>query len=157
MARFSSSNVSWPSNEPGFSGVTEFSVEGGTLAGDQPQFGGVYPFTANYVRIGNLVHFNIFVDFTNIQSFGTGQYYLSLPFSASVSYMFREGCLHDADVDRVYHISGEVEAGGNYMKLYTSDVQFADRVYDFPFTATEPVTLTTADSFHISGSYICAD
>lgn len=134
-----------------------FQTEGGTIGGTQPEFGGVYPFTASYIKVGNFVNFNILVDFTNIQSFGTGQYYLALPFPSKYSRMFREGCLHDDDVNRVYHISGEVEAGSSNMLLYTTDVQFSTRIYDFPFSYNEPIALTNADSFHIAGSYMAID
>ena len=154
MARFTDQSVFNISNS-----VQEvsFQAQGGTVGGTQPDFGGIDPFTASYIKVGSFVNFNILVDFTNIQSFGTGQYYLELPFASKYGRSFREGCLHDDDVTRAYHISGHVDASSNIMRLYTTDVQFTDRVYDFPFTSIEPVTLTTADSFHIAGGYIAAD
>jgi len=135
---------------------TSFAVQGRT-DGNQPTFTGDPLFDSSYVKTGNLVHFRHYVDMDNINSFGTGQYYMTLPFNAKYSYMFRQGCLHDFDTDRIYHISGEVEAGSNTMLLYTTDVELSSRIYDFPFTSVEPIALSTADEFHISGSYIAED
>lgn len=89
----------------------------------------------------------------NITDFGTGQYYMTLPYPAKYGYMFRQGCLHDNSEGREYHISGHVTAGSNQMLLYTSDTQ-GNTLYDFKFTSTEPITLKIEDSFHISGTYI---
>ena len=145
MARFS---------VPATSGEeTSYAVQGGTN-GTQPTFTGDPLFTASYVRMSsNLVHFQIQVDMDNITSFGTGQYQMTLPFNAKYGYKFREGCLHDISTSRVYHISGHVYAGSNVLTLYTSDTQ-GNTLYDFPFTSNEPIALSTADNFHISGTYI---
>jgi hypothetical protein len=137
---------------------TSYVVEGGT-AGTQPTFDeGTTPlFTANYIRMSsNLVHFEIQVDMDNISGFGTGQYYMTLPFNAKYGYKFRDGCLHDISIGRTYHISGHVYAGSNVLTLYTSDTQ-GNTLYDFAFTSAEPITLETADNFHIAGTYIAED
>ena len=131
---------------------TSYTVEGGT-SGTQPTFTGPPLFSASYVKNGSLVHFQIQVDMDNITNFGTGQYYLKLPFQSKYGYMFRNGCLHDISSDREYHISGHVYADSDVMELFTSDTQ-GNNLYDFPFTPTEPVTLNVADNFHISGEYI---
>jgi hypothetical protein len=89
----------------------------------------------------------------NITNFGTGQYYLTLPFESKYGYMFRCGCIHDENTGREYHISGHVDAGNYKILLYTSDTQ-GNNLYDFAFTSTEPITLNALDSFHIAGSYI---
>lgn len=135
---------------------TSYVVQGGT-SGTQPTFDeGTDPlFTANYIKMSsNLVHFEIQVDMDNISGFGTGQYYMTLPFDAKYGYKFRDGCLHDADPVRTYHISGHVNAGSNILELYTTDVS-GNRIYDFPFSQGEPITLTRSDNFHIAGTYIC--
>lgn len=131
---------------------TSFTVNGGST-GTQPTFNGSPLFSGSYVKNGPLVHFQIQVDMDNITSFGTGQYYLDLPFPAKYGYMFREGCLHDIDTGREYHISGHVYAGQSQMTLLTTDVS-GNRVYDFAFSQGEPITLSTADNFHIAGTYI---
>jgi len=127
-----------------------YQPEGGT-SGTQPTFSGP-AITGSFNRFGNMVHFSIQVDFDNITSFGTGQYYLTLPFPARVAYQFRDGCLHDASASRSYSISGHVNAGSDILQLFTTDSQ-GNRIFDFAFSQGEPVTLTTADSYHIAGTY----
>ena len=131
-----------------------YDVQGGT-AGNQPTFTGDPLFSASYIKMSsNLVHFQIQVDMDNITNFGTGQYYMTLPFNAAHAYDFREGCLHDQNTGDQYHISGHVNSGSNVLILFTTDVS-GQNVRDFAFTSTEPITLATADNFHIAGIYIC--
>lgn len=135
---------------------TSYEVQGGT-AGTQPTFTGDPLFEASYVRMSsNLVHFTIQVDMDNITNFGTGQYYVTLPFPSKYGHKFRDGCLHDADTGITYHISGHVDANSDELWLFTTDIQ-GNRLYDFLFAQGEPVTLTTADNFHIAGAYIATD
>lgn len=129
---------------------TVYQPEGGT-DGTQPTFSGP-AISGTFNRFGNMVHFSIIVDFDNITSFGTGQYYLTLPYPARVAYMFRDGCLHDNSAGTEYHISGHVFANDDVLWLNFSD-KVASGVQDVSFTSTDPVTLTTADSFHIAGTY----
>jgi len=130
-----------------------YTVSGGTT-GTQPTFDGDPLFAGAYVQQGPMVHFDVQVDFDNITSFGSGQYFVSLPTNAKYAKTFRDGCLHDAsNSDRSYHISGHVDAGSNQVLLFTTDVQ-GNRLYDFAFEDGEPFSLTTADNFHISGFYI---
>ena len=130
-----------------------YAVEGGT-AGTQPTFDGDPLFSASYVILGSTIHFEIQVDFDNITSFGTGQYYLTLPFASKYAYIFREGCLHDNGTQ--YHISGHVDAGSDELQLFSSD-KVASGVQDVAFTSSFPTTLSTADNFHIAGTYIVDD
>jgi hypothetical protein len=132
---------------------TAFTVVGGT-AGTQPTFTGAPLFSGSYIKtVGGLVHFRITVDFDNITGFGTGQYYVTLPFPAKYDYKFRDGAYADISESKEYTISGHVSAGSSTLQLFTTDTQ-SGRVFDVPFTATSPVTLTTADDFHIAGNYI---
>lgn len=127
--------------------------EGGTT-GTQPTFTGDAGdvFSGSYTRIGNLVHFAYMVDFDNITSFGTGQYTMELPYAAEHPYIFRDACLHDASASRQYQLSGHVAEGETTVYLFTTD-RAGNRIYDFPFEQGEPVTLATADNFHIAGTY----
>ena len=128
-----------------------YQPEGGTIGGTQPTFSGP-AISGSYNRFGNMVHFSIIVNFTNITSFGTGQYYLTLPYPARVAYDFREGCIHDASAPAQFQISGHVFAGASQLVLSASD-KIGSGVQDVPFTYNVPVALTTADSFHIAGTY----
>ena len=134
----------------GYGVNTDYQPEGGT-DGTQPTFSGP-AISGSFNRFGNMVHFSIAVDFANITSFGTGQYYLTLPYPARVAYQFRDGCLHDISAGIDYHISGHVFAGSDVLQLFTTD-RAGNRIYDFPFSQGEPITMTTADNFHIAGTY----
>jgi hypothetical protein len=131
---------------------TSFVVSGGSLD-TQPTFTGPPLFTGNYTKSGDKVHFTIDVDFDNITSFGTGQYYLDLPFPSKHNYQFASGCLHDISTGRDYPIFGHVLAGQSQMVLKSIDAQ-GNSAYNVPFTSTTPVTLAVADNFHVSGDYI---
>jgi hypothetical protein len=131
---------------------TEFTVSGGAL-GTQPTFDGDPLFTGSYVKTGPQVHFRIDVDFDNITSFGTGQYYLDLPFVSKYNYHFRNGCLHDISGEDQFAISGHVIAGQSRMTLFWTNNSGQDE----EFTSTAPVTLQTIDNFHISGEYIAEE
>lgn len=131
---------------------TTYEVQGGT-SGTQPTFNGSPLFFASYIKMyNNLVHFQIQVDMDNITSFGTGQYYVTLPFNAKYAYQFREGCLHDIGGEDQFQISGHVAEGSNMMYLFWAQ----QNAQDEPFTSTAPVTLQTNDNFHIAGTYIAA-
>lgn len=132
---------------------TEFAVVGGST-GTQPTFTGDPLFSGTYIRMSSdLVHFQIQVDFDNITNFGTGQYYVDLPFPAKYGYKFREGCLHDISASKDYAIGGHVFPGESRIYLTSTDTQ-SGTVFDIPFTSSAPTTLDVADNFHIAGNYI---
>jgi hypothetical protein len=128
---------------------TAFSVNGGSL-GTMPTFDGDPLFSGTYVKTGPLVHFQIQVDMDNILTFGSGQYYVDLPFPAKYGYQFKEGCLHDISSGKQYAIGGHVYAGQSQLGLTFTNSAGQDELFDF----NSPVTLSTADNFHISGTYI---
>jgi hypothetical protein len=134
---------------PVVSADTPFTVLGGTL-GTQPTFSSSPLFTGSYIRTNDLVHFRIDVDMDNITSFGSGQYYLNLPFPSKYNYFLRDGCLHDISASRQYAMSGHVLAGSNQLLLWST----ASNGNDVPFTHNVPATLAAADNFHIAGTYI---
>ncbi len=77
---------------------------GGGTTGTPPTFDGIPMFTGNYTKWGNLVHFAFDVQMDNILTFGTGQYYITLPFKAKRNYQFADGCLHDMSTGTDYPI-----------------------------------------------------
>ena len=131
---------------------TPFVVAGGSL-GTQPTFSGAPLFTGSYAKNGSLVHFQIQVDMDNITSFGTGQYYLDLPFTAKHNYYLRDGCLHDISTGKEYAMGGHVNAGSKRLLLRST----SSNGNDVPFEHNVPFTLATADNFHIAGTYIAAE
>lgn len=126
-----------------------FTVNGGSL-GTAPTFDGAPLFSGTYVKIGSLVHFQIQVLFTNITSFGTGQYYVDLPFPAKYGYQMRNGCIHDTSNGNQWAITGHVLAGESRMSLFFSAGSGQDEIFDY----NSPFVLQTVDKFHISGDYI---
>jgi hypothetical protein len=153
-------NMNTPSNQIATLGdigiETDYTVVGGT-AGTQPTFNGNPLFAGSYIKTaGNLVNFRVTVDFDNITSFGSGQYYVTLPFPAKYDYSFREGNLWDSSDSKSYSISGHVVAGSSVMELSSMDAQ-SGTVFDIPFSSAGPITLNVADDFHISGTYVMQD
>lgn len=125
-----------------------FPVLGGT-DGTQPTFSSAPLFTGSYTKIGNMCFFQIDVDMDNITSFGSGQYYVKLPFPSSHNYLLSNGCLHDISANDEYAILGHVLAGSDTLTLLST----ASNGKQVPFTHNVPVTLSTADNFHIAGTY----
>ena len=135
-------------NNTGYGVVTTFAgVEGGT-SGTQPTFSGDV-FTATYTRFGDMVYFAYSVDFTNIVTFGTGQYYMTLPYNSRRPVTFSSGSLTDDSGSTIYSIIGQVAAGSNVMIL----AYIKSNGETEPFEHNKPITLTTADSFDITGTY----
>lgn len=129
---------------------TTYAVQGGTANGTQPTFDGNPLFAASYILSGELVHFRINVDFDNITSFGTGQYYMTLPFNSKYDMYMRNGQLLDFSTNKKYSISGHVSAGSNMMYLLST----ASNGDEVSFSSLVPFHLNIADDFHISGSFI---
>ena len=135
-------------NTTGYGVVTTYTdIQGGT-DGTQPTFSGPV-FTATYTRFGDMVYFAYSVDFTNILTFGTGQYFMSLPYASRRPVTFAGGSLYDDSSGNIYSIIGQVATGSDIMTL--SYIKSNGETE--PFEYNKPVTLTTADSFDITGTY----
>lgn len=122
---------------------------GGGTTGTQPTFTGDPLFTGSYTKWGNMVHFAFDVDMDNITNFGTGQFYMTLPFPAKQNYHLSDGCLHDISTGDQYAILGHVVAGSSQMFLFS----IASNGRQVPFEHNVPVTLASTDNFHIAGTY----
>lgn len=126
-----------------------WTIVGGTIDGDQPTFSGDPLFAGNWTVLDGVCTFAITVDFDNITDFGSGQYYLEIPFPSDDDIIFSSGCLHDTSTGEQYFILGSVDAGTDVMKLFT----VGSNGRQDPFTSGVPVTLNVADDFHIAGTY----
>lgn len=109
-------------------------------------------FSGRYTLVGNLCYFSYQVVMTNITNFGTGQFYMDLPFPTLKPFLTRGGCLHDDSTGYQYHVTGHAIAGATRMDLFTSDVS-GQVLIDMAFKQNEPIALSTADTFHIEGVY----
>lgn len=126
-----------------------YTLGGGTISGTQPTFNGAPMFYGAYVRTGATVFFNVTVVMTNITGFGTGQYYVTLPFASKYGYSTSEGRITDTSSGHDFTLHGFADAGSNILELtYDSGSQ------QVMFDHNSPVTLTTSDVFVISGTYI---
>lgn len=144
MARFTHPAIeAYGSSEDG-----TWVIEGGTL-GTQPTFNGAPLFTGSWTRINGLCHFSIDVDMDNITNFGTGQYYMKLPFPSKRNYLLSDGCLHDHSTGDEYAVLGHVNAESDQLTLLST----ASNGRQISFTASTPVHLNVADNFHIAGVY----
>lgn len=145
MARFTGTG----GGEPGLSPTTvSFVVNGGTLE-TQPTFDGAPLFSGSYVKVGDLVHVEIEVHMTNITSFGTGQYFLDLPFPAKQDISL-VGVLHDVSGNDYYPMTGMAEAGTDRALLFYT----GSNGHLVPFEQGSPRTLETIDHFSLTGTYI---
>lgn len=147
MARFTHPAM-WAS---GSSDEGTWAIEGGTLSDPQPTFSSDPLFSGHYTVIGNLCHFAIDVDMDNILTFGTGQYYMKLPFAANHNIILSDGCLHDASTGNQYSILGHIAENSDVMELYS--ISSNGQHVPFSDSNNSPIKLTPADSFHIAGSF----
>jgi hypothetical protein len=129
-------------------GINTAYQPGGGTDGTQPTWTGT-PITGSFNRFGNMVHFNIEVNFDTITSFGTGQYYVTLPYPTRKRYTFANGHLFDSSTSESYNFVGECLEDSDVVKLFF----IGSNGRMDPFEHNDPVTLTTADSFDISGTY----
>jgi hypothetical protein len=139
MARFT---------HPAITASSTFAVQGGTT-GTQPTFSSDPLFTGTYTLIDSICHFALDVDMDNITSFGSGQYYMTLPFNAKRNYIFRDGCVHDTSSGKQYAVSGHVLAGSNQLFLFST----GSNGIDVEFTFNSPFNLATQDNFHLAATY----
>ncbi len=126
-----------------------YTVGGGTIGGSAPTFTGSPLFFGSSIRNGDLVFVRVHVNFDNITNFGTGQYYVTLPYPSKYSATIRGGYITDTSKAAHYAISGEVEAGETQLTLW-----YLSGGEDEPFEDGSPRNLQTTDEFHIAGSYI---
>ena len=126
---------------------TSYQPSGGTN-GTQPIFD-PDDIVGTFNRFGNMVHFQVSVDFTNITSFGTGRYYLTLPYVARTEYTFAAGHYFDDSQNKAYLMVGTVQADSNELQLFY--LGSSGILEDF--TSTSPKALAIEDHFDIAGTY----
>lgn len=137
-----------PAGDSGVTPITAFVVNGGTL-GTQPTFNGDPLFAGSYVKVGDLVTVEISVEMTNITSFGTGQYFLDLPFPTKQEVSF-SGVLHDVSGNEYYSMTGIAEEGSDRVLLFYT----GSNGQLLSFEQGSPRTLQTVDHFSLHGTYI---
>lgn len=108
------------------------------------------PATGDYMKYGRMVVVNLLVPFTNVVDFGTGQYSVTLPFTANHHTDVFAGSIHNTgpSVDH-YSLKGHMSEGSNLMTLW----YISGASKDEPFDHNSPITLNTTDLFHMSFIY----
>jgi hypothetical protein len=109
--------------------------------------------TGDYVELGRLVFVNIYVPFTNVTNFGTGQYSVSLPFAAAKHTDAFAGSVHQTGTP-TYHwsLKAHLITGSSTASIWYIGVS-GNKARDTAFDHQAPFTLTTADLFHLSFWY----
>ena len=110
------------------------------------------PATGSYIKIGNLVVVQIDVVFTTVTNFGTGQYYLTIPFESLYHTDVYGGSVHQITNQGIDHYSlkGHLTDSSNSMSVWV----IGSSAQDEPFTHQQPINIDTNDRFHMSFSYI---
>lgn len=121
---------------------------GGGTDDVQPTWTGT-PITGSFNRFGNMVHFNVQVDMDDILTFGSGHYFVTLPYPARVRYTFANGHLNDLSTEKTYNLVGETAADSDVVWIF----YIGSNGRMEPFTNNAPITLTQDDYFDISGTY----
>lgn len=113
------------------------------------------PTTGYYSRVGKMITFFIRVNCATVTNFGTGNYYLTLPYTPDNHYLFQNGGIHHPALTRHYTFAGDCNEGSNDLELLTL-TQHGTALYFDPLKQGSPVTLNTDDFFYISGTYFIA-
>jgi len=110
------------------------------------------PATGSYIKIGNLVTVQIDVNFTNVSDFGSGQYYLTLPFNSKYHTDVYGGSIHKITNQGTDHytIKGHLTDELSTFSIWV----VGSNSQDGQFNHTTPVNLDSDDKFHMSFSYI---
>ena len=111
------------------------------------------PATGSYIKIGNIVLIQVEVNFTSVSNFGSGQYYLTLPFNSKYHTDVYGGSIHkitNQGIDH-YSIKGHLSDGSSTFSIWA----IGSNASDEQFNHQAPINLATADKFHMSFSYIC--
>lgn len=111
------------------------------------------PAVGSYVRIGDVVTVQIDVTLANVTDFGTGQYFLTLPFNSRYHTDVYGGSVHKIVGPTTNHhsLKGHLSPAGNVVSIWDLGAAAQDEQFDH----NSPVILTTADRFHMSFTYIC--
>jgi hypothetical protein len=113
-------------------------------------------FTGNYNIIGKMIFFCVNVQFTNLLVLGTGQYQITLPFSARQTFTSRGGALHNPTTDAKYHIAGIADTLADPSKVIMR-LYYSGSTTDLAWKSTTPVGWaggsSTTTHFDISGFY----
>lgn len=139
-----------------------FQATGLTFTGS----GATYPtYNSYYIKIGQLVSFNIKIDLDTVTNFGTGQLKVDLPFapiaSAANHFSAWSWVNPSQPADELNghiqmvadHLSGSQTLDLHWLLATTANPK---PIIESLFSQGTPVTLTTASKIYVNGTYISA-
>ncbi len=128
--------------------------------------GTTYPtYNSYYIKIGQLVTFNIKIDMTTVTNFGTGQFKVDLPFvpiASAANHFSMWGWVNPAlppdelngHIQMVAdHLPGSQTLDMHWLKETTANPK---PLIESPLSQGTPTTFTTASIFYVNGTYIAA-
>lgn len=152
-----------PAGEPGYGPLVRwspnFKATGMTFTGS----GTTYPtYNSYYAKNGHIVSFWIQIDLDTVTNFGTGQYIAELPFMPLSGTMnhFSAWILVDplANPDLAGHVVCQADHLANTKDLdlhwYQGATAEPKPTMERYLTGTSPVTLTTATTIYVNGTYL---
>jgi hypothetical protein len=104
---------------------------------------------AHYFTIGEMVFVYAYYLLTEVTDFGTGDYSITLPFTAAYHADLFGGAIHDTSTTKNYTVRGHIEKDSKECGLFW----ISGVAQDKPVSHNEPINFTTADVIHISGWY----
>jgi len=139
-----------------------FEATGMTFTGT----GLTYPtYNSYYIKHGQIVTFNIKIDFTTVTNFGTGQYKTALPFApipSAANHFSAWSWVNPAEpADELNghkqlvadHLPGSISLDLHWLKETTANPK---PLIESTLAQGTPTTFTTASIFYINGTYIAA-
>ena len=110
--------------------------------------------TGSYIKFGKMVYVAINVALTNVSNFGTGQYSFALPFASAYHQDVFAGSVHDqgTPVDH-WSLKCHLGEGSTTATIWYLTRAGGDAVLDAVFDYNSPITLSTADQFHLAFWY----
>jgi hypothetical protein len=139
-----------------------FQATGMTFTGSNS----TYPsYNSYYIKVGQLVTFNIKIQMTTVTNFGTGQFKVDLPFTpiASAANHFSAWAWVDPS-QPADELNGHVQMVADHLPgSQTLDLHWLKETTASPKPLIEsllsqgnPTTFTTASVFYVNGTYIAA-
>lgn len=158
-----------PAGPPGTASIVPvryspiFSATGLTFTGS----GSTYPtYNSYYAKAGQLVTFNIKVDFTTVTNFGTGQFKVELPFTPLsgmsnhfpgwvwVNPSLPADALNGHIILQADHIPDSKVLDVHWIQATTAEPK---PIIEKILSQGDPVTLTTSSIMYVNGTYISAE
>ncbi len=137
-----------------------FQATGLTFTGS----GATYPtYNSYYVRIGQLVTFNIKIDLTTVTNFGTGQFKVDLPFEPIPTaanhfsaWAWVNPALPADDLNGHIQMVADHPSGSQTLDMHwlLATTSNPKPIIESLLSQGTPVTFTTASKMYINGTYI---